>query len=163
MKKAKLVSTYSQPLQTIWMAMHNDYSEYPLTEEIDKGVIPSENTCGEIIVKRLLKGNRGHYGCLEHVPFVFYIQGVTKLDFMEFLDKPGITIIQKSYSIYFKCNARSLLMLLDMTLTRDTLDTWTKERIMAMVQIAKEHIPHIIQWYEEERLPYLVRTQNKGF
>ena len=52
------------PQQLIYMAMHQDYSENFVVEEIDK--IPSDSKCGEIIVNKLLKGDVGHYGCLEH-------------------------------------------------------------------------------------------------
>lgn len=49
------------PQQLIYLAMHQDYSENYVCEELDK--IPSESKCGEIIINRLLAGERGHYGC----------------------------------------------------------------------------------------------------
>lgn len=58
------VAATPQPHRVIYAAMHQDYSEdYVL------GKLPtlSEAEFGDIIVKRLLKGDRGHYGCLEHV------------------------------------------------------------------------------------------------
>lgn len=42
--------------------MHQDYSEELVFEED----WPSEEKSGEIIIKRLLAGGKGHYGCLEH-------------------------------------------------------------------------------------------------
>lgn len=49
------------PQRVAYIALHTDYSEdfAPATDL-------SEDRCGEIIVERLLKGNRGHYGPLEH-------------------------------------------------------------------------------------------------
>lgn len=58
------------PQQLIYQAMHQDYSIYPVADSD----IPEETKCGEIVVKRLLKGNRGHYGCLEHPSITFNCQ-----------------------------------------------------------------------------------------
>lgn len=35
--------------------------------------IPSEEACSDIIVKRLLAGNRGHFGCFEHAQIVLNV------------------------------------------------------------------------------------------
>jgi len=49
------------PQQLIYLALHNDYSEdFNPTTTLD------EAECGKIVVDRLLKGNRGHWGVLEH-------------------------------------------------------------------------------------------------
>lgn len=53
-----------QPQQLIYMAMHQDYSPNFIVEELGK--VPSEAECGELVVKHLLKGGKGHYGPLEH-------------------------------------------------------------------------------------------------
>jgi thymidylate synthase (FAD) len=58
------------PQQLIYQAMHQCYSANPIAEDD----LPEESKCGEIIVKRLLKGNRGHYGCLEHPSISFNCQ-----------------------------------------------------------------------------------------
>jgi thymidylate synthase (FAD) len=47
------------PQTTVWCAMHQDYSEEFVFDE----TAPSEKRAGEIIVKRLLSGEKGHYGC----------------------------------------------------------------------------------------------------
>lgn len=57
------------PQQLVYLAMHQDYSEDFIVNELDK--IPSESKCGEIIVNRLLAGERGHWGCLEHPQISF--------------------------------------------------------------------------------------------
>jgi thymidylate synthase (FAD) len=55
------------PQTLIWFALHQDYSEdYAFSEDP-----PSEMTAGEIITKRLLAGERGHYGPLEHPSITF--------------------------------------------------------------------------------------------
>lgn len=56
---------YARPQAAIYAAMHQDYSEDfvgtdAATLDID------EVTAGDRAVKRLLAGERGHYGCLEH-------------------------------------------------------------------------------------------------
>jgi thymidylate synthase (FAD) len=50
------------PQTAVWMAMHQDYSE----DAVWDCTPPEEWRCGQIIVERLLKGDRGHYGPLEH-------------------------------------------------------------------------------------------------
>ncbi len=55
------------PQTLIWFALHQDYSEkYVFCEDP-----PSEAHAGEVIVKRLLAGERGHYGPLEHASITF--------------------------------------------------------------------------------------------
>ena len=49
------------PQQTVWAAMHQDYSEEFVYDGRDR--FPEEAKAGELIVKHLLAGNRGHYGC----------------------------------------------------------------------------------------------------
>ena len=49
------------PQRAAYVALHTDYSEtYSPTTDLP------EDRCGQIVVERLLKGNRGHYGPLEH-------------------------------------------------------------------------------------------------
>ncbi len=67
--RVELIVKTPNPQQVIYAAMHQDYSEGFVYDEKDEW--PSEEKCGEIIVKRLLSGDRGHYGCLEHVGIVF--------------------------------------------------------------------------------------------
>lgn len=59
--RAERVAATECPQQVIYIALHNDYAEdfCPTTD------LP-EDRCGAIVVERLLAGNRGHYGCLEH-------------------------------------------------------------------------------------------------
>ncbi|MDJ0743147.1 MAG: FAD-dependent thymidylate synthase [Xenococcaceae cyanobacterium MO_167.B27] len=49
------------PQQVVWAAMHQDYSEEFVWDKRDR--FPEESKAGELIVKHLLAGNRGHYGC----------------------------------------------------------------------------------------------------
>ncbi len=56
------------PQQVVWAAMHQDYSENLVWDERDR--FPDEAKAGELIVKHLLAGDRGHYGPLEHPQIV---------------------------------------------------------------------------------------------
>ena len=67
--KVEVLAKTPNPQQIIYAAMHQDYSEEFVFEERKK--FPSEEKCGEIAVKRLLAGDRGHYGCTEMVNIVF--------------------------------------------------------------------------------------------
>jgi thymidylate synthase (FAD) len=63
-----LISQTPNPQQVIYGAMHQDYAEGFVWDERDRW--PDEEKCGEIIVRQLLQGNRGHYGPLEHPQIV---------------------------------------------------------------------------------------------
>jgi thymidylate synthase (FAD) len=60
----QVISQTANPQQTIYAAMHQDYAEGFVWAERDR--FPAEDKSGEVIVKQLLAGNRGHYGPLEH-------------------------------------------------------------------------------------------------
>lgn len=59
------------PQRACWAGMHQDYSEGYVCDEMDNW--PDEKRAGEICVKRLLAGERGHYGPLEHAQIVFNV------------------------------------------------------------------------------------------
>jgi len=63
-----VISQTPNPQQVIYAAMHQDYAENFVWDERDRW--PSETRCGELVVKNLLAGNRGHYGPLEHPQIV---------------------------------------------------------------------------------------------
>ena len=63
-----LIRKTGYPQQTVYAAMHQDYAEQFVLNDRDNW--PSEEKCGELIVKNLLQGNRGHYGPLEHPQIV---------------------------------------------------------------------------------------------
>lgn len=58
----------ARPQTLAWQAMHQDYSEHAVADE---PVPESEAIAGEILVKHLLKGEKGHYGPLEHPSITF--------------------------------------------------------------------------------------------
>jgi thymidylate synthase (FAD) len=64
----KTISQTTNPQQTIYAAMHQDYAESFVWDERDR--FPDEEKAGEVVIKQLLKGNRGHYGPLEHPQIV---------------------------------------------------------------------------------------------
>jgi thymidylate synthase (FAD) len=55
------------PQKLIWQAMHQDYSENFVSDE----AAPNECNAGAAAVRRLLAGNKGHFGCLEHPQISF--------------------------------------------------------------------------------------------
>ena len=59
--KVETIAATDSPQKVIYLALHQDYSpDYVTDTEL------SEDDCGAIVVDRLLKGNRGHWGPLEH-------------------------------------------------------------------------------------------------
>ena len=67
--KVELIAQTPNPQQVIWAAMHQDYSEHFVAYEER----PDETTAGKICVKRLLAGERGHFGPLENVHIVLNV------------------------------------------------------------------------------------------
>ena len=67
--RVEVISQTTNPQQVIYAAMHQDYSENLVYDEREKW--PGETEAGNIIVKRLLAGGRGHYGPLEHPQISF--------------------------------------------------------------------------------------------
>lgn len=67
--RVECLNATPNPQRTIWWAAHQDYSELFVFDEDP----PSETKAGEIIVKRLLAGERGHYGPLEHPQITFNV------------------------------------------------------------------------------------------
>tara|TARA_Y100000004_G_scaffold197424_1_gene272174 strand:- start:3131 stop:3856 length:726 start_codon:yes stop_codon:yes gene_type:complete len=67
--KVKVLDKTSTPQSLVWQAMHQDYSEKYIFDE--KPLPHSE--AGDMVVKHLLKGGRGHYGPLEHPSITFAV------------------------------------------------------------------------------------------
>ena len=67
--RVEVISKTLNPQQVVYGALHQDYSEGFVFDERESW--PSESKCGELIVKRLLAGERGHFGPIEHVQIVF--------------------------------------------------------------------------------------------
>jgi thymidylate synthase (FAD) len=59
--RVDLIAATPNPQQVVYAAMHQDYSEGFVAS--DRADWPDETRAGEICVKRLLAGERGHYGC----------------------------------------------------------------------------------------------------
>lgn len=69
--RVEVLRATPNPQQTIWSAMHQDYCEDFVWEQ--RHQFPDEQKAGELIIKHLLAGGRGHYGPLEHPQIVFNI------------------------------------------------------------------------------------------
>ena len=69
--RVEVVAATANPQQVVWAAMHQDYSEELVWDYRDR--FPDETKAGELIVKHLLAGNRGHYGCIEHPQITFNV------------------------------------------------------------------------------------------
>ncbi|MBE9079611.1 FAD-dependent thymidylate synthase [Romeria aff. gracilis LEGE 07310] len=66
--KVEVISQTPEPQRTIYAAMHQDYAEAFVWDQRESW--PSEAKCGELVIRNLLKGGRGHYGPLEHPQIV---------------------------------------------------------------------------------------------
>lgn len=66
-----VVTATPNPQTACWVGMHQDYSENFVCADRDGW--PTERQAGEIAVRRLLAGERGHYGPLEHAQIVFNV------------------------------------------------------------------------------------------
>ena len=69
--RVELIAATPNPQTTVWVGMHQDYSEGFVVDEAE--IWPDEQRAGEICVKRLLAGERGHYGPLEHAQIVLNV------------------------------------------------------------------------------------------
>jgi thymidylate synthase (FAD) len=69
--RVDVITATPNPQQCVWAAMHQDYSEGFVAA--DRANWPDERSAGEICVKRLLAGERGHYGPLEHAQIVLNV------------------------------------------------------------------------------------------
>lgn len=58
-----VIDGHMRPNETIYRAMHQDYSAHFVGDEI---INMSDSELGEAVVRNLLKGKRGHFGPLEH-------------------------------------------------------------------------------------------------
>lgn len=67
--RVEVISKTFNPQAVVYGALHQDYSEEFVFDAFYQW--PSEEKCGELIVKRLLAGERGHFGPIEHVSIVF--------------------------------------------------------------------------------------------
>jgi len=67
--RVEVLNRSENPQTTCWWAMHQDYAEGFVFDEDP----PSETEAGQIIVKRLLASDRGHYGPLEHPQITFNV------------------------------------------------------------------------------------------
>jgi thymidylate synthase (FAD) len=69
--RVELIAATPSPQRCVYAAMHQDYSEGFVAD--DRAEWPDEARAGEICVKRLLSGERGHYGPLEHAQIVLNV------------------------------------------------------------------------------------------
>lgn len=65
----RTLARIEMPQTACWFAMHQDYSEDFVFHELP----PSEKRAGELLIKHLLAGGRGHYGPLEHAQIVLNV------------------------------------------------------------------------------------------
>lgn len=71
MFQIEILSKTINPQQLVWSAMHQCYCEEVVWQEREK--FPDENKAGELIVKHLLHGGKGHYSPLEAPTITFNI------------------------------------------------------------------------------------------
>lgn len=71
--RVEVITATPKPQTAVYLGMHQDYSEGFVYDQLLAQTIPPEEACGEVAVKRLLAGERGHYGPLEHAQIVFNV------------------------------------------------------------------------------------------
>lgn len=76
--RVEVIAATPNPQQVVYAAMHQDYDEGFVVDARQKW--PSETKAGEIAVKRLLAGDRGHYGCYSEDTEVLTKSGWQKWD-----------------------------------------------------------------------------------
>jgi thymidylate synthase (FAD) len=67
----EIIDSTENPNTAVYLGMHQCYSG-----NIVAGTDLTEQRCGEIIVDRLLKGNRGHYSPFEHAKITLALGGI---------------------------------------------------------------------------------------
>lgn len=67
--RVELIAATPNPQRCVYAAMHQDYAEGFVADE----QLPDETVCGHTIVRKLLAGERGHYGPLEHPQITFNV------------------------------------------------------------------------------------------
>ena len=67
--RVELIAATPNPQRCVYAAMHQDYAEGFVADE----QLPDETICGHTIVRKLLAGERGHYGPLEHPQITFNV------------------------------------------------------------------------------------------
>lgn len=67
--RVAVLNAMSEPQRCTYAAMHQDYCEDFVADQ----ELPEETKAGEIIVKKLLSGDKGHFGCLEHIQIIFNV------------------------------------------------------------------------------------------
>lgn len=70
--RVEVIAQMPNPQQVIYAALHQDYSEHFVYDEIKDGKWPSEQKAGEIALRRILSGEL-HGGPLEHPQIVFNV------------------------------------------------------------------------------------------
>lgn len=88
--KVEIITSTPNPQQVIYAALHQDYSPDFVWESRDKW--PNEQKCGEIVVQRLLAGDRGEWGPCEHPQIIlacgyfphFLVQQLTRHRLLSF-------------------------------------------------------------------------------
>ncbi len=161
-----LISAYLMPSRLMYKAMHNDYSEHSITKEIAAGKIPTDEEAKSIIIKKLLKGNRGHFGVLEHCPLIFHIKGIDPLELVELKPMPSVIIREfpaHSQVIYLKCNIRSFLGIMDYYILKGVHYSSFEVALDSMWKLFAEYVPNIAEWYSTERKPLLLRKLQPNF
>lgn len=74
LKVETLVGSSELPQTACWYGMRQCYADYAVSG-IPKDKLPSESKCGELLIKHLLKGGRGHFSPLEHPKIVLDVSG----------------------------------------------------------------------------------------
>jgi thymidylate synthase (FAD) len=95
--RVAVLNAMSEPQRHTYAAMHQDYCEDFVADQ----ELPEETRAGEIIVKRLLSGDKGHYGCYSADTEVLTDSGWVKWPELRRFDKIAAVNIE-DWSIRFE-------------------------------------------------------------
>nr|YP_009530768.1 alternative thymidylate synthase [Paulinella micropora]AXY63457.1 alternative thymidylate synthase [Paulinella micropora] len=69
--RVDLIVATPKPQLCVYLGMHQDYSDFFVAD--NRQIWPDDKKAGEICIRRLLAGERGHYGPMEHAQIVFNV------------------------------------------------------------------------------------------
>ena len=143
--------------QRAWAAMHQDYSSRYVWEEIQEGKLPTDEKCGELLEKHLLKGGRGHFGPLEQLGITVAC-GYMPHSLMQQLRTHRISVTFDCQS--FRYTSKGLLKVVELNMTPN-LEPIEKVVYLRPVGSYSDRQGHKYDYTQEDRYNDLVESERQ--